>query len=132
MSQNSPTETRDSCDGESRSRRQFLREAAALAGATLAAAPLCLCAAEPASSKPGRLKVAAVVTEFTYRSHAHVILENFLEPYLFTSHVDAWPNLLSQPIDWHPMVTGIIAFAIYIAALMAAAWYVFRRKDILV
>jgi hypothetical protein len=29
------------------------------------------------------LKVAAVVTEFTYRSHAHVILENFLEPYLF-------------------------------------------------
>lgn len=30
-----------------------------------------------------RLKVAAVFTEFTYRSHAHVILENFLEPYLF-------------------------------------------------
>ena len=28
-------------------------------------------------------KVAAVFTEFTYRSHAHVILENFLEPYLF-------------------------------------------------
>lgn len=30
-----------------------------------------------------RLKIAAVVTEFTYRSHAHVILENFLEPYYF-------------------------------------------------
>jgi hypothetical protein len=30
-----------------------------------------------------RLKVAAVLTEFTYRSHAHVLLENFLEPYLF-------------------------------------------------
>ncbi|HEX5444725.1 MAG TPA: hypothetical protein VFW87_12880, partial [Pirellulales bacterium] len=30
-----------------------------------------------------RLKVAAVFTEFTFRSHAHVILENFLEPYLF-------------------------------------------------
>jgi hypothetical protein len=29
------------------------------------------------------LKVAAVVTECTYRSHAHVILENFLGPYLF-------------------------------------------------
>src|SRR5439155_6706589 len=26
---------------------------------------------------------AAVFTEFTYRSHAHVILENFLEPYYF-------------------------------------------------
>ena len=31
----------------------------------------------------GRLKVAAVLTAFTYRSHAHVLLENFLEPYLF-------------------------------------------------
>lgn len=30
-----------------------------------------------------RPRVAAVVTEFTYRSHAHVILENFLEPYYF-------------------------------------------------
>lgn len=27
--------------------------------------------------------MAAIVTEFTPRSHAHVILENFLEPYLF-------------------------------------------------
>jgi ABC-2 type transport system permease protein len=57
---------------------------------------------------------------------------DFLKPYLFTSHVDAWQNLLSQPIDWHPMVTGIIAFAISSAVCMAAAWYVFRRKDILV
>src|SRR5216110_1713753 len=30
-----------------------------------------------------RSKIAAILTEFTYRSHAHVLLENFLEPYLF-------------------------------------------------
>ena len=30
-----------------------------------------------------RFKVAAILTEFTFRSHAHVLLENFLEPYLF-------------------------------------------------
>jgi len=58
---------------------------------------------------------------------------DFLKPYLFTSHMDAWQNLFTQqPIDWHPMLTGAITFAVYIAALMAAAWYVFRRKDILV
>ena len=34
-----------------------------------------------------RLKVAAVFTEFTYRSHAHVILENFLEPYYFIGYL---------------------------------------------
>lgn len=57
---------------------------------------------------------------------------DFLKPYLFTSHLDAWQNLLRQPTDWHPIFTGLIAFVIYIVALMAAAWYQFRRKDILV
>jgi hypothetical protein len=32
---------------------------------------------------PRRPKVAAIFTSFTHRSHAHVILENFLQPYLF-------------------------------------------------
>ncbi|MBA63748.1 MAG: hypothetical protein CMJ76_15445 [Planctomycetaceae bacterium] len=34
-----------------------------------------------------RPRVAAVYTSFTYRSHAHVILENFLQPYLFCGEV---------------------------------------------
>lgn len=59
-------------------RREFLHAAGAgLAGLSLAARPAL--AADP----PRPIKVAAIVTEFTYRSHAHVILENFLEPYLF-------------------------------------------------
>ncbi len=59
-------------------RREFLRvSGAGLAGLTLAGGGVR--AAEP---KPA-IKVAAIVTEFFYRSHAHVILENFLEPYLF-------------------------------------------------
>ncbi|OHB85450.1 MAG: hypothetical protein A2V98_20745 [Planctomycetes bacterium RBG_16_64_12] len=40
-------------------------------------------AAEP--KRP--LKVAAILTAFFYRSHAHVILENFLVPYLFNAKV---------------------------------------------
>jgi hypothetical protein len=67
---------------ESQSRRAFLHEAAILAGAAFAG-PIGLQAGEPVAPKAGRMKVAAIVTEFTYRSHAHVILENFLEPYLF-------------------------------------------------
>lgn len=34
-----------------------------------------------------KLKVAAIVTAFFHRSHAHVILENFLVPYLFNGEV---------------------------------------------
>ncbi len=57
-------------------RRDFLRSAAALAA---------VAATSRADGK--RLKVAAVFTEFTYRSHAHCILENFLEPYYFNGRV---------------------------------------------
>jgi ABC-2 type transport system permease protein len=57
---------------------------------------------------------------------------DFLKPYLFTSRVDAWQNLFSQPVEWSPILKGVLVFAIYIVALLVAAWYVFRRKDILV
>ena len=59
------------------SRREFLWKSAA---ASLGFAPL-IARAKPQAGK--RPKVAAVFTEMTYRSHAHVILENFLKPYLF-------------------------------------------------
>src|SRR5438552_124987 len=56
----------------STTRRQFLGTTA-----------LTLAGMASAAESKKRPKVAAIFTEFTYRSHAHVILENFLEPYLF-------------------------------------------------
>ena len=65
---------------DSLSRRRFLHVAsAALGGASLSASAL------RASEPKKRPKVAAIFTVLTYRSHAHVILENFLEPYLFNA-----------------------------------------------
>jgi hypothetical protein len=53
--------------------------------------------------EPKRLRVAAVFTEFTYRSHAHVILENFLEPYLFNGRVtDPGMDVVSFYADQSP------------------------------
>ena len=50
-----------------------------------------------------RLRVAAVVTEFTYRSHAHVILENFLEPYYFNGRLtDSGMDVVSMYVDQFP------------------------------
>lgn len=78
-------------------RRDVLASAAFGAGA--ACAPWLARAAAP----PARLKVAAIVTEFTYRSHAHVILENFLEPYLFNGERTE-PNveLIGMYVDQFP------------------------------
>ena len=59
-------------------RRDFLAQAAA--GVALYSVGDRLALAADAAAP---IKVAAVMTAFHHRSHAHVILENFLEPYLF-------------------------------------------------
>src|SRR5882672_2546219 len=64
-------------------RREFLQRSSRFAGGLMLATVL------PASALAAggkRLKVAAVITAFTYRSHAHVILENFVAPYLFNGN----------------------------------------------
>ncbi len=61
------------------SRRRFLAQTSLLGGCALTGG-LRLAAADDAPPRP---KVAVVFTAFAYRLHAHVLLENFLQPYLF-------------------------------------------------
>jgi hypothetical protein len=72
-------------------RRDFLKRATGFGAAALASTALPSLAfsrEDGTAPKDGqRLKVAAVLTEFSYRSHAHVILENFLKPYLFNGEL---------------------------------------------
>lgn len=52
---------------------------------------------------PRRPRIAAIVTEFTYRSHAHVILENFLEPYYFNGRpTDPGVDVAALYVDQFP------------------------------
>src|SRR4051794_1352718 len=83
------------------SRRHFLEQAAAvLGGMALSPAPGRVTASVDSTRK---LRVAAVVTEFSYRSHAHVILENFLEPYLFNGKkTESGMNVVSLYVDQFP------------------------------
>ncbi|WP_422930907.1 hypothetical protein [Singulisphaera sp. PoT] len=70
-------------DPRQSNRREFLRQVGqGVAGASLMLGPGAQPWASAATDRP-KVKVAAVVTEFTYRSHAHVILENFINPYIF-------------------------------------------------
>ncbi len=82
------------------SRRRFIQGGtAAMAGLGLSWKMMPGCMA--AEDKP--LKVAAVITEFTHRSHAHVILENFLEPYLFNGKKTAsGMDVVSFYVDQFP------------------------------
>jgi hypothetical protein len=83
------------------SRRLFLeRLSLGLAGMTFGRAAGGVAAGVEPS---GRLRVAAVVTEFSYRSHAHVIIENFLEPYLFNGkRTESGMDVVSLYVDQFP------------------------------
>ena len=56
---------------------------------------------------------------------------DFLQPYLFTSHFDAWTNLFSDPVEWGPIRDALINFVVWIVGLTGIAYLIFRRKDIL-
>src|SRR5436190_16152409 len=64
-------------------RREFLQLSSHIAGG-LMLAPVWPVSTLADTGK--RLKVAAAITAFTYRSHAHVILENFVAPYIFNGN----------------------------------------------
>ena len=75
-------------------RRHFLQSAASLplAGSLLSAA-----------ETPRRPRVAVIYTVCRYRSHAHVILENFLGPYLFNGkRTDPGVDVVSLFADQRP------------------------------
>jgi hypothetical protein len=67
------------------SRRRFLQTAGTALGWAAAGTWPTLAPGRSAAANapPARPKVAAVFTDFQHRFHAHVILENFLVPYLF-------------------------------------------------
>jgi hypothetical protein len=80
------------------SRRSFL-----LTGAGASALALSPRLLAQQSSSPLRPKVAAVFTAFAHRWHAHVLLENFLEPYLFNGNMtDPGVDIVSFYADQFP------------------------------
>jgi hypothetical protein len=83
------------------SRRRFLEHSSqSLAGVMISPA---FGRMAPGVDSARKRRVAAVVTEFTYRSHAHVILENFLEPYLFNGkRLESRMEVVSLYVDQSP------------------------------
>jgi hypothetical protein len=111
------------------SRREFL----GVAGGTA----LALCGGRAAARPAKRPRVAAVFTAFTYRSHAHVILENFLEPYLFNGNPSDELAPQACLLECHhpigrPSMFGhlkLLCSRRRIAGCLAALWLSIRPTD---
>ena len=83
-------------------RRQWLGTTAAFSLAS-AGSLLPIGQLRTATAAAVRPRVAIVLTEFTYRSHAHVILENFLEPYYFNGKLtESGMDVVSFYVDQFP------------------------------
>ncbi|MHC5538389.1 DUF305 domain-containing protein [Singulisphaera rosea] len=87
--------------GQVTNRREFLKTVGLGLASTMVPAAL---GRSAFAAAPGvRPKIAAVVTEFTFRSHGHVILENFVNPYLFNGTMtDPGVDIVSLYIDQTP------------------------------
>jgi len=54
-----------------------------------------------------------------------------MKPYLFTSYLDIWTLIFSDPIEWKEIFEHLAVLTAYICAFFLPAYFVFRRKDIL-
>lgn len=86
------------------SRRDFLSKACpAVASLATASSSFALLSPRAYAAGQKRLRVAAIITEYSYRSHAHVILENFVEPYLFNGKlISSGMDVVSLYVDQVP------------------------------
>jgi ABC-2 type transport system permease protein len=56
---------------------------------------------------------------------------DFLQPYLFPHHFQAWLGFFESPVDWDPVIKALINFVVWIAGMTGLAYLRFRHKDIL-
>ncbi len=68
-------------------RREYLARTSAVLGGSMLPNHFRLDGENQSDEPKRKIRVAVVYTAFTYRSHMHVLLENFLKPYLFCGKV---------------------------------------------
>ena len=73
----------------------------------------------------------AVIIVFLIVSNTPVALFTSVRPYLFTTYINVWQNVMEQPVPWSSIVRHAAYLGLYSIALYAATWYIFVRKDVL-
>lgn len=54
-----------------------------------------------------------------------------MRPYLFTTYMNTWQKVFGDPVSWPEVWKGMAWLGSYSAAMVAGAWLIFIRKDIL-
>ncbi len=73
---------------------------------------------------------AVIILFFVLGNLPFEFFEN-LRPWLFTTYTDVWRQAFDNSVDWAAIGEDLLALTAFLAVFLAAAWAIFRRKDIL-
>jgi ABC-2 type transport system permease protein len=73
----------------------------------------------------------AVIIVFLVVSNTPVTLFTAVRPYLFTTYINVWQNVMEVPVVWSNVALHALYLGAYSVALYCATWYIFVTKDVL-
>lgn len=73
----------------------------------------------------------AVIIVFLVVSNVPADLFADVRPYLFTTYLNLWQKVMTNPIPWTEIRQSFIILGGFSVGFFAATWYIFVRKDIL-
>jgi ABC-2 type transport system permease protein len=74
--------------------------------------------------------VGALVYALAQEALAALVHLDFFRHYLLSDQLDGWHGLFQTPTYWTPVVRTIWVSAVFIAVPLAAAFFLFRRRDV--
>lgn len=72
-----------------------------------------------------------VIIVFFIISNLPVDLFTATRPYLFTTYLNVWQDVLTEPIPWEKIQASLLRLAGFSAGFYCITWYIFVRKDVL-
>jgi ABC-2 type transport system permease protein len=73
----------------------------------------------------------SIVIVFTILTTMDLPLFNALKPFLFTSHMLGWKGFFDDPVNFPSVLKSAGILLLHIIGFVAAAIFIFRRKDVL-
>jgi ABC-2 type transport system permease protein len=73
----------------------------------------------------------SVIIVFYIISNVPVDLFTHIKPYLFTTYLNTWQNVLEEPIAWNAAIKSFAILGGFTVGFYLLTWYIFTKKDIL-
>jgi ABC-2 type transport system permease protein len=73
----------------------------------------------------------AVLIVFYVTGNVPVDLFREIKPYLFTTYLNLWQNVMVEPIVWSDVFTSAAILGGFSIGFLGVSWYIFASKDIL-